>query len=352
MVQTCSRTLALACLAAVAAAPAASSAQDLPDRGRELTETLVTGDLASLQPLFSPKFLQAIGGAAGLATLREKLKSTAGRKLELLEESAFHESGYTSYYGIWRFEKVPSLMIRWIWAGDGTVISVAAAPTPSPAQTPHLSYRSRATLHLPMLQPEQGAWYVAWGGRGSIENKHAQAADQRFAYDFLVMQGRQHFRGDGTKNEDHFCFGEPVVAPAEGRVVTATDGEADNPRPGVHANKSAAGNHVIIDHGFGEHSLIAHLRLGSVAVKPGQQVASGQMLGACGNSGKSDLPHIHYHLQTGSTYGEGLGLPAAFQGYFLGGRLIRSGEPVRGDYLLPARTRQSISTAENGAVEK
>jgi len=184
-----------------------------------------------------------------------------------------------------------------------------------------------------MRRPATGAWYVAWGGRDAIHNKHVQAPDQRFAYDLIVMRDGRYFRGDGSRNEDHFCFGEPVVAPAAGRVMTATDGEADNLRPGAKTNKTDPGNHVVIDHGSGEHSLIAHLRMGSVAVKPGQRVAAGDLLGACGNSGRSDLPHIHYHLQTGSAYGQGVGLPSFFNNYIVDGRIMECGEPKRGDLI-------------------
>jgi murein DD-endopeptidase MepM/ murein hydrolase activator NlpD len=104
----------------------------------------------------------------------------------------------------------------------------------------------------------------------------------------------------------------------------------------VQAAKTAPGNHVVIDHGQGEHSLIAHLRSGSVTVKPGERVSRGDPVGTCGNSGKSDLPHVHYHLQTGAAYSQGLGLPAPFDAFFLGGRFVERGEPKRGDLVTPS----------------
>ena len=325
----------LACLAAVVAPAAALHAQGAFERGRALTLQLVEGDVAALQPALSPKFVQAIGGRDGLASLTDKLKSQAGRELEVLGEYGFEEGGFTTYYRVSRFEKLPSVTTRWVWDKDGLVVGGTVTPSVQPAASPHLDYRTQADLRLPMRRPKQGAWYVAWGGRDAIHNKHVVAPDQRFAYDLIVMQDGRHFRGDGSRNEDHLCFGEPLVAPAAGRVVAATDGEADNSRPGAKTNKTAPGNHVIIDHGKGEHSLLAHLRMGSVAVKPGQQVAAGDLLGECGNSGRSDLPHIHYHLQTGATYSEGLGLPTFFNNYTVGGRIVERGEPRRGDLLTP-----------------
>jgi murein DD-endopeptidase MepM/ murein hydrolase activator NlpD len=84
---------------------------------------------------------------------------------------------------------------------------------------------------------------------------------------------------------------------------------------------------------------VAHFRLNSVAVRPGQTVKAGDPLGVCGNSGNSDLPHVHYHLQTGAASLQGFGLPIRFKNYFAGGRLIEAGEPVRGDLVQPAAGR-------------
>ena len=72
------------------------------------------------------------------------------------------------------------------------------------------------------------------------------------------------------------------------------------------------GNHVLVDHRNGEYSLYAHLKQGSVAVKPGQRVARGEQLGAMGMSGDAFLVHLHYQLQSGPGFEEGL--PAYFEG--------------------------------------
>jgi murein DD-endopeptidase MepM/ murein hydrolase activator NlpD len=127
-----------------------------------------------------------------------------------------------------------------------------------------------------------------------------------------------------------------VLAPAAGRVVSAVGDVADNPRPGQKiAGAPAPGNHVVIDHGKGEHSLVAHFRQGSLAVREGQKVKAGQLLGLCGNSGNSSQPHVHYHLQTGKRFGEGLGLPAFFNGYEADGEPVARGEPQRGQVVVP-----------------
>ncbi len=64
-----------------------------------------------------------------------------------------------------------------------------------PAPSEFIGYQTQTALHLPFA----GEWYVYWGGRSVVKNKHAVARDQRFAYDFLILaQGRRGSR-TGTR---------------------------------------------------------------------------------------------------------------------------------------------------------
>jgi murein DD-endopeptidase MepM/ murein hydrolase activator NlpD len=78
--------------------------------------------------------------------------------------------------------------------------------------------------------------------------------------------------------------GAPVVAPADGIVVLAG--------PPMF---SLEGNLVILAHGMGLNS--AFLHLGSVAVKEGQSVRQGQMIGTVGATGRATGPHLHWSLK-------------------------------------------------------
>ncbi|MNC48479.1 Murein DD-endopeptidase MepM [compost metagenome] len=56
---------------------------------------------------------------------------------------------------------------------------------------------------------------------------------------------------------------------------------------------------VVIDHG-GEYSFLAHLKQGSVTVKKGDSVKTGDVIGKAGNSGNSSEPHLHYQVSDGA----------------------------------------------------
>jgi murein DD-endopeptidase MepM/ murein hydrolase activator NlpD len=97
-----------------------------------------------------------------------------------------------------------------------------------------------------------------------------------------------------------------------------------------------AGNHVVLDHGNGEFSLLAHLQKGSLRVKAGDTVKAGQPLGLCGNSGNTSEPHLHIHLQTGPEFpGATEGLPMAFTDFLADGKPVARGELVKGMRVRP-----------------
>lgn len=78
--------------------------------------------------------------------------------------------------------------------------------------------------------------------------------------------------------------GTPVKAPNAGRVVVA--------RP-----LYLSGNSVVIDHGLGLFSLLAHLS--RIDVREGDVVRSGQVVGLSGATGRVTGPHLHWSLRVG-----------------------------------------------------
>jgi murein DD-endopeptidase MepM/ murein hydrolase activator NlpD len=187
--------------------------------------------------------------------------------------------------------------------------------------------------------PFKGRWLVFWGGDTKELNQHHAVPAQRFAFDFLgVDENAKTHRGDGAKNDDYFGFGREIYAPADGVILEAIDGVRDN-QPGVMNRYSLVGNCVVIQHRTNEISVLAHFQRGSVAVKAGDPVKRGQLLGRCGNSGNSSEPHLHYHLQDSSVFQDALGIKMLFQQLFAttnGKSEVRTDySPVKGDIISP-----------------
>lgn len=94
---------------------------------------------------------------------------------------------------------------------------------------------------------------------------------------------RNPFGGFSFENHEGIDFvaayGTPIYATAEGQVRLAE-------------NSNGYGNHVIIDHGYRHETLYAHMS--ELAVKVGDRVKRGQLVGYLGNTGRSSGPHLHY----------------------------------------------------------
>lgn len=89
--------------------------------------------------------------------------------------------------------------------------------------------------------------------------------------------------------------GVKVIAVAPGVVRNVRDGMSDVDVTAIGRDRLAGrdcGNGVAVLHGDGWETLYCHLRQGSIAVAPGEQVAVGQTLGMVGMSGNASFPHL------------------------------------------------------------
>ncbi len=153
------------------------------------------------------------------------------------------------------------------------------------------------------------------GGDTPNVNHHMDVPAQWYGLDFMKVSGpyqRALSKSAGSTLADFYSWREPVLSPVEGEVKAAVDGLPDNPL-GVRDEQNPAGNHVVISARTNRCVFIAHLQRGSVKVKLGQHVAVGQELGKCGNSGNSDAPHIHMHVQDTPTLNQGEGQNIVFK---------------------------------------
>lgn len=194
---------------------------------------------------------------------------------------------------------------------------------------------------------------------------HAQTATQKFGYDIsmkrLASNGKwSSLKDDVTeepgnpKNANRVIYGKPFYAMRDGTIVACWRNAPENPRPRMSTDDDAAelwlhpdrragrigggGNSLFILHDDGTLALYAHSQTGSIpaalcphngallppvrgggtppedelgldmraSVPAGKRtrVRAGDFLGRVGNSGQSDGPHIHIHVQKkGASFG-------------------------------------------------
>lgn len=171
-----------------------------------------------------------------------------------------------------------------------------------------------------------GRYYVASGGSREIVSSHLRTLPR-------ATIGQQNYWGQSygiditAMNPWGLTASEStaVLAPCAGRVVRSHDGDADGSPVDLSSPTARAGNYALIRCGQFD-ILLAHFRKGSLRVAPGDLVREGQPIAALGNSGASDLPHLHIHAQRPGTQAapfSGKPVPMRINGRFL----------VRGDRL-------------------
>lgn len=183
-----------------------------------------------------------------------------------------------------------------------------------------------------LILPFKGSWIVGNGGRDPKINNHLRAdgtgpKNQMFAIDFV----KEH-KGEGKNLPDYIAFGQEVIAPAEGIICQVIDGSIDNEIE-QRDQFVIIGNAIVIDHHNGEYSVLCHFKQGSIRVKVGEKIRSGQTLGLCGNTGNSSEPHIHYHLQNHPLISQAEGLPIQFSRILVNNEPRENIELVRGQVV-------------------
>lgn len=193
---------------------------------------------------------------------------------------------------------------------------------------------------IPVSPPVRGTWTVINSPSSKMPSHGLHAYGQTYAVDLVPnADGEDNLSlgwDAGMRPPDRYRgFGEKVYSPVEGTVVAVKDGARDHlsrdswPALGFFFAESAAreltgpgrllGNHVTIEVEPGVYAVLAHLRRNSIAVRPGDRVRPGQEVGACGNSGSSTQPHLHFQLMDRKSPLIGAGLPFEFR---VGGKEI------------------------------
>jgi Peptidase family M23 len=190
--------------------------------------------------------------------------------------------------------------------------------------------RVEQALRIPIRYYQQKtALIVPFRGHGIVGQDWVTSGGHRdfstgFAVDLDGLDQNDGELSDANENAADAGWNREILAPAAGTVVYARNDVPNNPHldeePDSNFYKTLhdpvlayAGNCVIIDHGNSEYSVMMHMQPGSVTVKVGDRVATGQVIGRLGNSGDAFGPHLHYQLQSGPQLFRDEPLPFRFQ---------------------------------------
>lgn len=135
--------------------------------------------------------------------------------------------------------------------------------------------RRRVNAIFALVTPEK-----LWTGpfRSPVPGKVISAFGKRNIYN---GQPRSPHTGIDLRGK----VGTPIRAPNRGRVVLAAD-------------LYFSGNTVILDHGLGLFSYLAHLS--EISVREGGEVDAGSFLGRVGATGRVTGPHLHWTVRIGA----------------------------------------------------
>ncbi len=137
-----------------------------------------------------------------------------------------------------------------------------------------------------------------------FDDKLSHRGDWQHALDFEVHDAADNACPPGCDDDlsRYYTQGLEVRAPGSGEIIRVIDSVADN-APGGCNFAHNWGNHLLLRLDYGGVVKLAHFMKNGIAVKAGQRVTAGDLLGYCGNSGRSPVPHIHLHTQASAETG-------------------------------------------------
>lgn len=195
--------------------------------------------------------------------------------------------------------------------------------------------------------PLRGEWIAPNTPGFKVPSHGTDMLAQTYAYDLMQIDWRypksfrfftKHYIPAllfGVRLKDCLGWQQPIYAPFDGDVIEAEDGVKE--RDPVHFFrdmaivlkngiffkaknnpdlKSVIGNYIILK-GENCYAFFAHGHTGSIRVKVGDKVSTGQQLAEVGHSGNSTAPHLHFQLMDGPVLMEANGVPCCFRQYEL-----------------------------------
>lgn len=141
--------------------------------------------------------------------------------------------------------------------------------------------------------PNENCWVMNYVDMGPDDGKQTDPACMHRTY-------------DGHKGTDFAIYDEitmkqgvNALAAMDGTIKKIRDGEVDQwatqtELEQIKDERKECGNAILIDHNNGLQSIYCHLKQNSIAVKAGQIVKRGDVIGQVGLSGYTKFPHLHF----------------------------------------------------------
>jgi murein DD-endopeptidase MepM/ murein hydrolase activator NlpD len=174
--------------------------------------------------------------------------------------------------------------------GDGTwerlTVRLARYPYPTESLTVDSKYVAPSKADLARIERDQRRAGAAFALRTSRRFELPLAAPLASLPVGSRFGARRVFNGEARSPHGGTDFraaaGTPILAVAPGKVVVAED-------------QYFPGKAVFVDHGDGLISMVFHLS--EIAVREGEDVRPGQLLGRVGATGRVTGPHLHFALR-------------------------------------------------------
>ena len=161
--------------------------------------------------------------------------------------------------------------------------------------------------------------------RYAVDGTH-EIKSEMFAVDWVQLKDGAFFSGDGSSNADYPYIGADLLAVARGTVVKVRDGLPNEtpqaPPQNVKKGEDYIGNSVVVQIAPDRFAIYGHLDPGSVAVKVGDRVKAGDVVGKLGSSGNSTAAHLHFVVTDGPDFLTATSIPFVIDHYTLQGTAV------------------------------